>query len=572
MGYCFGQLFELTHNGASRIYWVDYPENAEDPAPLVISMHGRNNTLYTQMYISEMSSFANSQNIAVAYPQGINSWGVPAWNSGVWWDNSVYDDVGHINTLIDSVISNFDIDTNRIYACGFSNGGFMAYDLACELSERIVAFGSVSGNFMMNSNQDCTNEREIPIMHIHGNDDFIVRYFPPTIDGSMTALEAMDWWSVENNLTEQSNSQLNDNVIFFTKYSLNSTTKFVHIQVEGGDHEWFDYEWGFHASEELLNFFMQYSMTDFYDFSPVISSIENHQTFEDTPFKINISASSPVASQITYSASSDTSAIGVFIEEDSLAVWFQQDWTGAGNISVIASDENQLSDTTFFTVTVLPVNDPPSYFELIFPTILDTIPISIHTDEAISFRWHSSIDVDSEVSYNLSVIMNHHNEFFINEYLDIFDTTFGIPSYDYALLMTDLGLSNSNFSYIIEASDGEFMAVSDSGKFVFNNSSLNVEKNNIPENFILYQNYPNPFNPITTIDYNLPKNAFVDISIYDMKGGLVKNIIKNFQTLGHKSIHWNATNYQNEPVSAGMYIYIIKADEFRSSRKMVLLK
>ena len=572
MGYCFGQLFELTHNGASRIYWVDYPENAEDPAPLVISMHGRNNTLYTQMYISEMSSFANSQNIAVAYPQGINSWGVPAWNSGVWWDNSVYDDVGHINTLIDSVISNFDIDTNRIYACGFSNGGFMAYDLACELSERIVAFGSVSGNFMMNSNQDCTNEREIPIMHIHGNDDFIVRYFPPTIDGSMTALEAMDWWSVENNLTEQSNSQLNDNVIFFTKYSLNSTTKFVHIQVEGGDHEWFDYEWGFHASEELLNFFMQYSMTDFYDFSPVISSIENHQTYEDTPFKINISASSPIASQITYSASSDTSAIGVFIEEDSLAVWFQQDWTGAGNISVIASDENQLSDTTFFTVTVLPVNDPPSYFELIFPTILDTIPISIHTDETISFRWHSSIDVDSEVSYNLSVIMNHHNEFFINEYLDIFDTTFGIPSYDYALLMTDLGLSNSNFSYIIEASDGEFMAVSDSGKFVFNNSSLNVKNNNILENFVLYQNYPNPFNPTTTIDYNLPENAFVDISIYDMKGGLVKNIIKNFQTLGHKSIRWNATDYQNEPVSAGMYIYTIKADEFRSSRKMVLLK
>ena len=88
----------------------------------------------------------------------------------------------------------------------------------------------------------------------------------------------------------------------------------------------------------------------------------------------------------------------------------------------------------------------------------------------------------------------------------------------------------------------------------------------------MYQNYPNPFNPTTTIDYNLPKNAFVDISIYDMKGGLVKNIIKNFQTLGHKSIRWNATDYQNEPVSAGMYIYTIKADEFRSSRKMVLLK
>ena len=75
-----------------------------------------------------------------------------------------------------------------------------------------------------------------------------------------------------------------------------------------------------------------------------------------------------------------------------------------------------------------------------------------------------------------------------------------------------------------------------------------------------------------TIDYDLPKNTLVDISIYDMKGRLVKNILKNFQTLGHKSIEWNATNYQNEPVSAGMYIYIIQTDEFRRSRKMVLIK
>ena len=72
----------------------------------------------------------------------------------------------------------------------------------------------------------------LPIIHIHGTDDFIVRYYPPTIDFSMTALEAMDWWSVENNLTEQSYLQLNDNVTFFTNYSLNSTTKFTHIQVE----------------------------------------------------------------------------------------------------------------------------------------------------------------------------------------------------------------------------------------------------------------------------------------------------------------------------------------------------
>ena len=224
----FGQLFEVTHNNATRDYWVDYPENATEDTPLIIAMHGRNQFLVTFIPQSQMSNFANPQNVAVVYPQGLNFWGVPAWNTGVWWSNSVYDDVGYIDALIDSVSSNFAIDSNRIYACGFSNGGFMAYDLACELPDRIVAFGSVSGNFMMNSNQDCTNEREIPIMHIHGTSDLIVNYYPPTIDFSMASLEAMEWWSIENDLTEQTIEALNNNVNIYTNSSLTSLS-LIHI-------------------------------------------------------------------------------------------------------------------------------------------------------------------------------------------------------------------------------------------------------------------------------------------------------------------------------------------------------
>ena len=145
-----------------------------------------------------------------------------------------------------------------------STGGFMAYELACELSDRIVAFGSVAGNFMMNVGQECTSDREIPIMHIHGTSDPIVNYYSPTIDSSMTATEAMEWWSIENNLTEQSVEELNDGLNVFTNSSLTSNAKFVHYQGQDGGHRWFKYDWGFYASEELLNFFMQYSMTDFY--------------------------------------------------------------------------------------------------------------------------------------------------------------------------------------------------------------------------------------------------------------------------------------------------------------------
>ena len=212
VGLCYGQLFEINHENVTRIYWVDYPDDVTTPVPLVISMHGRFQSLLSHITYSQMSNFANPQNIAVVYPQGINSTGGLTWNVGVWWDNSEFDDVGYLNAVIDSVISNFAIDSNRVYACGMSTGGFMTYELACELSDRIVAFGSVAGNFRMNTDQDCTNEREIPIMHIHGTSDTIVNYYPPTIDSSMTALEAMEWWSIKNNLTEQSFEELNDSV------------------------------------------------------------------------------------------------------------------------------------------------------------------------------------------------------------------------------------------------------------------------------------------------------------------------------------------------------------------------
>ena len=568
----FGQLFELTHNNATRDYWVDYPENATEDTPLIIAMHGRNQFLVTFIPQSQMSNFANPQNVAVVYPQGLNFWGVPAWNTGVWWSNSVYDDVGYIDALIDSVSSNFAIDSNRIYACGFSNGGFMAYDLACELPDRIVAFGSVSGNFMMNSNQDCTNEREIPIMHIHGTSDLIVNYYPPTIDLSMASLEAMEWWSIENDLTEQTIEALNDNVNIYTNSSLTSNTKFIHFQVVSGGHEWFNYDWGFHASEELLNFFLQYNMADFYDHSPVLSSIENHQTMEDVPFSVSISAQSPVESQLTYHAYSDTSAIIVFLNGENIFVGLQQNWNGEGNITVVATDEYQLSDTTVFGVTVLPVNDSPSNFELLFPTIIDTVQISADTDETIPFEWEESIDIDSEISYSLNIIFSNADILHEVEYNDILNTNYGVSTYEYAMLMSNNSLALAYIDYIVEATDGEFNVVSDSGKFVLNNVSLSTQIDIKPERFSLHQNYPNPFNPSTTIAYDLPIASIVNITIYDMMGRKIKTLVNEYEAAGFKYTQWDGRNDKNESVSAGLYVYLLQTEKFMQNKKMIFLK
>ena len=96
--------------------------------------------------------------------------------------------------------------------------------------------------------------------------------------------------------------------------------------------------------------------------------------------------------------------------------------------------------------------------------------------------------------------------------------------------------------------------------------------NFIPKEFILHQNYPNPFNPVTTLRYDLPEDANVNISIYDMMGRVVKTLVNAEQITGYRSIQWDATNNQGQPVSAGLYLYTIEAGDFRQTKKMVLLK
>ena len=107
----------------------------------------------------------------------------------------------------------------------------------------------------------------------------------------------------------------------------------------------------------------------------------------------------------------------------------------------------------------------------------------------------------------------------------------------------------------------------------YNGQQLDISNAiNNPEQFRLNQNYPNPFNPTTSLAYDLPEDAMVNITIYDMMGRIVNNLVSSQQNAGYKSIQWNATNNQGQPVSAGLYLYSIEAGEFRQTKKMVLLK
>ena len=94
----------------------------------------------------------------------------------------------------------------------------------------------------------------------------------------------------------------------------------------------------------------------------------------------------------------------------------------------------------------------------------------------------------------------------------------------------------------------------------------------IPIAYTLHQNYPNPFNPITNLRYDLPEREQVTLTVFDLMGRQITQLVNTAQESGYKSVQWNATDMHGKPVSAGVYLYQIRVGEFVQTRKMVLLK
>ena len=100
----------------------------------------------------------------------------------------------------------------------------------------------------------------------------------------------------------------------------------------------------------------------------------------------------------------------------------------------------------------------------------------------------------------------------------------------------------------------------------------NTSENNIISQFKLEQNYPNPFNPSTTVKYYIPEDGFVKISVYDLLGNIVKELVNSRKPAGYNSVQWNATNYLEKRVAAGVYLYSVELEDLRRIKKMILLK
>jgi polyhydroxybutyrate depolymerase len=196
----------LTFGGRERRYLLHLPPGIgrAQPLPLVIVLHGGGNTPEMAEKMSGMSSKANSAGFIVAYPQGTTTPNTElyTWNAGnccgYALDNNV-DDVGFIRALIEKLQAEYNVDSQRVFVNGISNGGMMAYRLGCELSDKIAAIAPIAGAL----NVDCKPSQPVSVVAFHGTNDEHVLYEGgepitkadphPRVDNSVAY--AMTFWS-----------------------------------------------------------------------------------------------------------------------------------------------------------------------------------------------------------------------------------------------------------------------------------------------------------------------------------------------------------------------------------------
>ena len=172
---------EMTRGGFFREFIQYIPqslnENGEN-APIVFVLHGY--TSYDD-WIFDYSNFetqADEHGFILIYPQGTiyQPTGETHWNVGGWTSQSTTDDIGYIDSIIDYLDGNYLVNLNRIYSTGMSNGGFMSYVLACQLSHRIAGIASVTGSMTNQTFDECDAKHPMPVMQIHGAKDNTVPY------------------------------------------------------------------------------------------------------------------------------------------------------------------------------------------------------------------------------------------------------------------------------------------------------------------------------------------------------------------------------------------------------------
>ncbi len=293
----------IVHDNLDRSYILYVPDTIiTQPMPLVINMHGYSSNATEQMFYGDFRPIADTAGFILVHPMGTNDIsGNAFWNAG--FGGSV-DDIGFLESLIDTLSLAYNIDTERVYATGMSNGGFMSYTLACELSHRIAAIASVTGTMSAVQIASCAPARAVPIMEIHGTADNVVPYNGNILFAPIP--EVLTHWRDLNEcdetpiVTDMPDLNTEDGCTAQRYEYLNGRngSQVLHYKILGGGHTWpgsaFDINNGntnhdIMASIEIWNFFNKY------DINGLIEPLAINTYSKETDFTISPNPSNDMA-------------------------------------------------------------------------------------------------------------------------------------------------------------------------------------------------------------------------------------------------------------------------------------
>ena len=241
-------LETLEHDGVNREYFLHVPASYTDGTeiPLLFNFHGFGGTSGSQLDWSDFRSLADTEGFVLVYPQGTDLDGTSHWNSGLPSEDnkSDADDFGFVNALIDHLSATYSVDPNRVYATGYSNGGFMSYSLACYHSDRFAAIAPVASTMLNDFEGDCAPERPVPVFSANGTDDGVVPYNGGT-EGYQAIPDVLNYWVTHNAITADPEVSSVSSSIERTLYAGGADGVDVdHYRIEGGDHVWFSDDFG----------------------------------------------------------------------------------------------------------------------------------------------------------------------------------------------------------------------------------------------------------------------------------------------------------------------------------------
>ncbi|MEM6264467.1 MAG: T9SS type A sorting domain-containing protein [Bacteroidota bacterium] len=252
----------ILHDGIYRQYLARIPATytSNQPHELVFVLHGGGGSANLMFAMTRFDQVADTAGFILVFPQGVFTGVDGRGRAGHHWadgrtttlpDVNGIDDVGFISNLMDTLSAAYNIDPNRVYAAGASNGGYMTQLLACELSDRLAAVATVAATFPDSLLPNCTNVTPTSILIMNGTQDQLV----PTYTGGMASGtggwvlstdEMINIWRNNNGCdTVFHTFEIRDTFTLdnstVTKYvypNCQNSTEIVHYKIFGGGHAW----------------------------------------------------------------------------------------------------------------------------------------------------------------------------------------------------------------------------------------------------------------------------------------------------------------------------------------------